>query len=45
MTDAEFRDEINEALRRHAGDLDAEDLREVASDLHDTADKWEASML
>jgi len=41
VTDTEFRDEIRVAVKRHAADLDAEDLRDLAADLHDQADRWE----
>lgn len=41
MTDAEFRDELKQVVRRHAGDLDPDDLREAASDLETTAERWE----
>lgn len=41
MTDTEFRDELEELLKRHASDLDAEDLRSGAAYLTDIAEKWE----
>jgi len=41
MSDTEFRAEIRTAVKRHAADLDAEDLRELASDLQAQADRWE----
>jgi len=45
MTDAEFRDELRELVKRHSGDLDAEDLRAAAADLDGTADAWESIQL
>lgn len=42
VTDTEARDELRELVRRHAGSLDSEDLRALADDLEQTADKWEA---
>ena len=27
-------------IQRHAAELDAEDLREIAADIESTADKW-----
>ena len=37
---SEFREAIRECIHRH--DVDADDLRAVATDLHETADKWES---
>lgn len=37
----EFRDDLREVVKRHAGDLDADDLRAAAADLERTADNWE----
>lgn len=45
MGDSEARDAFEAALRQHAQDLDADDLRAIAQDLERTADKWEASAL
>jgi len=45
MTDAEFRDDLRELVKRHSGDLDAEDLREAATDLEATAEAWEGIQL
>lgn len=45
MTDAEFRDELRELVKRHSGDLDADDLREAAGDLETTAEAWEGITL
>lgn len=42
MSDEEVREEIRRAIRRHEDDLDSDDLREIASDLESTADRWEA---
>lgn len=42
MTDTEFREGLRELVKRHSGDLDAEDLREAAIDLEQTAEQWEA---
>lgn len=39
--DLEFRGEIRMVIRRH--DPDAEDLRDLASDLEDLADRYEAT--
>lgn len=41
----QFRDELREVVKRHAGDLDADDLRSAAGDLEQTADNWEAMSL
>ena len=40
MSDTDARDEIRTVIERHAAELDAEDLREIATDLESTADKW-----
>lgn len=40
MSDTSARDEIRTVIQRHAADLDAQDLREIAADLETTADKW-----
>ncbi|UHQ96419.1 hypothetical protein [Natrinema halophilum] len=39
--DAEFREEIRTVIRRH--DPDADDLRDLASDLESLADRYEAT--
>lgn len=41
MSAEEFREDIRKAIRRHGADLDAEDLRNVATDLESTADNWD----
>lgn len=41
MSDEEFREGVRALLRQHGQDLDADDLRAVATDLETTADKWE----
>ena len=41
----EFRDDLREVVKRHAGDLDADDLRSAAADLEQTADNWEGMAL
>jgi hypothetical protein len=33
-------DEVRTVIQRHAAELNAEDLREIATDLESTADKW-----
>lgn len=38
----EARDELFAVVKRHSDDLAPEDLRALASDLEQTADKWEA---
>lgn len=45
MTDSEFRADLEELLKRHSGDLDADDLRGAAQALERQADKWEAISL
>lgn len=45
MSESEAREAFKAALRQHAQDLDADDLRSIAADLERTADKWEASAL
>ncbi|GAA1280325.1 MULTISPECIES: hypothetical protein [Actinomycetes] len=40
-SDEKFREEVRSAIRRHEQDLDADDLREIAKDLEQTADNWE----
>ncbi|WP_161612644.1 hypothetical protein [Halorubrum tebenquichense] len=40
MSDTDARDEIRTVIQRHAAELDAEDLREIAGDIESTADKW-----
>lgn len=40
MSDTDARDEIRTVIQRHAAELNAEDLREIATDLESTADKW-----
>ncbi|WP_160298112.1 hypothetical protein [Halorubrum saccharovorum] len=40
MSDTDARDEVRTVIQRHAAELDAEDLREIASDIESTADKW-----
>ncbi|WP_154018392.1 hypothetical protein [Halolamina rubra] len=44
-TDSAARDEIEEVIRRHSADLDAEDLRDIADRLETTAQKWEGVSL
>jgi len=39
--DTEFRDELLELVKRHSGSLDADDLRDAASALEQTADNWD----
>lgn len=41
----EFRDDVEEVIRRHAADLDADDLRTLATDINDIADKWDGVSL
>lgn len=41
----EFRDDLREVVKRHAGDLDADDLRAAATDLEQTADNWDGMVL
>ncbi len=41
----EFREDIRAALRKHGQDLEPDDLREVAADLEDEADRWEAMVV
>jgi hypothetical protein len=41
VSDTEFRDEVRDVVKRHAADLDAEDLRDLAADLQTEADRWE----
>lgn len=41
----EFRDEVRAAVRRHADDLEADDLRSLADDLRDEADRWEGMLI
>lgn len=45
MTDSSAREEIRRAIRRHEDNLDADDLREIATDLEETAENWEAIAL
>jgi hypothetical protein len=45
MSNEEFRDELNRVLRRYAGDLEPDDLRQLAADLDERADKVEAMEL
>lgn len=40
----EARDEIRDVIKRHAADLDADDLRAIAQDIDNTADKWEVAL-
>ena len=40
MSDTDARDEIRTVIERHAAELDADDLREIATDIESTADKW-----
>ncbi len=35
------REEIAEVIRRHSSDLDAEDLRDIAENIEQTAQMWE----
>jgi len=45
MADTEFRDDLRALVKRHSGDLDADDLREAAADLDATAKAWEGIKL
>jgi len=38
----EFVDDLEATVRRHAGEIDADDLRDAAGRLDRLADKWEA---
>lgn len=38
----EFRDELEALVKRHASDLDGDDLRAAAVSLEQTAAAWEA---
>jgi hypothetical protein len=40
VSDTDARDEIRTVIERHAAELDADDLREIATDIESTADKW-----
>ena len=40
MSETDARDEIRTVIERHAAELNAEDLRDIASDLESTAEKW-----
>lgn len=40
MTDSEFREDVKAAIRKH--DPGADDLRDLAADLEDTAARYEA---
>ncbi|MEZ3163254.1 hypothetical protein ABNG03_00215 [Halorubrum sp. RMP-47] len=40
MSEADARDEVRTVIQRHAAELDAEDLRDIATDLESTAEKW-----
>lgn len=42
MSDVEAQEELDALVRRHAGTLDAEDLRDLGDRLEEWADKWEA---
>lgn len=42
---SEAREELKQVIRRHEADLDADDLRKIASDLESTAERWEAIQL
>ena len=41
--DLEFREEIKMVVRRHDPDADADELRDLASDLEALADRYEAT--
>jgi hypothetical protein len=41
----EFRNEVRTAIRRHADELDADDLRSLAADLEEEADRWEGMVI
>lgn len=45
MSQEEAKQEIQQVLRRHAGDLDPDDLREIAGGLEQIADRWEKTEL
>jgi hypothetical protein len=40
VSETDARDEIRTVIERHAAELDAEDLQDIASDLESTAEKW-----
>jgi hypothetical protein len=40
VSETDARDEIRTVIERHAAEFDAEDLREIATDIESTADKW-----
>lgn len=44
-TDSEARAAIEEVIKRHSADLNAEDLRGIAADLEGIADKWDGVSL
>ena len=44
-SDTSAREEFRAVIRRHEADLDAEDLRDIAADLEETADNWEGIAL
>lgn len=44
-TDSAARSEIEEAIKRHSTELDAEDLRDIAADIEAIADRWEGVSL
>lgn len=44
-TDSEARAAIEEVIKRHSSELDAEDLRSIADDLEGIAEKWEGVSL
>lgn len=37
----EFRSDLRDVVRRHAGDLDGDDLMVAADDLAELAERWE----
>lgn len=43
MSDAEFRDDLRDLVRKHSSELDADDLRGVAGDLELLADDWDST--
>lgn len=42
MSETDFREDVRAAIRKHGQDLDGDDLRELARDLEDTADRWDS---
>jgi len=44
-TDTAAREEIEEVIKRHSTELEAEDLREIADGIQGIADRWEGVSL